>query len=173
MIAWILVGITLVAGYGWSARLLREQSGLTVLLGLAFSVGALTLIMLWEGLLGISFTLAGVALPYFSLMLPGFWRLKLRLPHLPATWSARFALLILVAISAAILFNSAYWPFFRPDALGIYQPSAQAMYATRALVPLTGADSLYRTYPVLVPLSYTYAYLASGWENEYLAKTIA
>ena len=47
------------------------------------------------------------------------------------------------------------------------------MYQTQTLVPLTGADSLYRAYPVLIPLNYTYAYFASGWENEYLAKTIA
>jgi 4-amino-4-deoxy-L-arabinose transferase-like glycosyltransferase len=38
---------------------------------------------------------------------------------------------------------------------------------------LTGADSLYRAYPVLIPLNYSYAYFASGWENEYLAKTTA
>src|SRR5690606_26909942 len=33
--------------------------------------------------------------------------------------------------------------------------------------------SLYDAYPILVPLNYAYAYFAAGWENEYLAKTIA
>lgn len=172
-IAWILVGLTLAAGYGWAARLLRQQDWLTVLLGLALGVGALTLIMFWESLLGISLTLAGIVLPYFALMLPGWWRVRPPLPHLPASWDRRFMLLILLAISAAVLFNGAYWPFYRDDTLGIYQPAAQMIYQTGALVPLTGADSLYRAYPVLVPLSYAYAYITSGWENEYLAKTIA
>ncbi len=173
MIAWLLVALTLIAGYGWSARLLPAQGWLTILLGLAFSVGALTLIMLWESLLGVPLTTAGIALPYFVLMLPGWWRIKRSLPRLPASWERRFMLLILLAISAAVLFNGAYWPFYRDDTLGIYQPAAATIFQTGALVPLTGADSLYHAYPVLVPLSYSYAYLASGWENDYLAKTIA
>lgn len=170
---WLLVLLTLAAGYGWSARLLREHGWLTVLLGLALGVGALTLIMLWEGLLGIRLTLATIVIPYFALMLPGWWRVRPPLPRLPASWDRRFLLLILLAISGAVLFNGAYWPFYRDDALGIYQPAAQTIYTTGALIPLTGADSLYRTYPILIPLTYTYVYLAAGWENEYLAKTIA
>lgn len=173
ILGWFLVGLTLVAGYGWSAHLLREQDWLTVLLGLTLSVGVLSLIMLWESLLSIPFSLIGIALPYFMLMLPGWWGIKLHLPAIPAGWTKRFALLILLAISALELFNGAYWPFYRDDTLGIYQPAAQAMYQTQTLVPLTGADSLYRAYPVLIPLNYSYAYFASGWENEYLAKTIA
>ena len=89
ILAWLLVGLTLAAGYGWSARLLREQSWLTVLLGLALSVGALTLIMLWEGLLGIPFSLIGIALPYFALMLPGWWRVRPSLPRIPSHWEKR------------------------------------------------------------------------------------
>ncbi len=173
MIGWLLVALTLCAGYGWSARLLNQSGWLTVLLGLAISIGALTLLMLWESLLGVRLTLLGIALPYFALMLPGWWRIKLARPHFPTSWDRRFALLILLAISAAVLFNGAYWPFFRDDALSIYQPAADAIYQTGALVPLTGADSLYRAYPVLIPLSYSYAYFAAGWENQYLAKTIA
>lgn len=173
VIAWIVVGLTLAAGCGWSARLLREQSWLTALLALAIGVGTLTLIMFWESLLGVSLTFAGIAAPYFALMLPGWWRVRPAVPRLPETWDRRFILLVLAAISAAVLFNGAYLPFYRDDTLGIYQPAAQAIYHTGALVPLTGADSLYRAYPVLVPLSYAYAYFVSGWENEYLAKTIA
>ncbi|MBI1256081.1 MAG: hypothetical protein GC204_01300 [Chloroflexi bacterium] len=170
---WLLVALTVAAGYGWAARLLREQNWLTVLLGLALSVGLLSLIMLWEGLLGISFSLVGISLPYFALMLPGWWRVRLSLPGIPARWEKRFALLILLTICALELFNGAYWPFYRDDTIGIYQPAAQAIYQTQTLVPLTGADSLYRAYPILIPLNYSYAYFASGWENEYLAKTIA
>ena len=173
MIGWLLVGLTLAAGYGWAARLLREQGWLTVLVGLAFSCGALTLLMLWEGLLGIPLSLGSVAIPYFLLMLPGWWRVKPPLPRLPATWAKRFVLLLLLGIGGAVLFNGAYLPFYRADTLGIYQPAAATIYRSGALVPLTGADSLYAAYPILVPLSYAYAYFAAGWENEYLAKTIA
>ncbi|HVU15105.1 MAG TPA: glycosyltransferase family 39 protein [Phototrophicaceae bacterium] len=173
MIAWIIVILTLAAGYGWSSRLLRENSGLALTLGLALSVGALTLIMFWESLLSLPLTFVGIALPYFVLMLPGWWRVRLPRLTLPSTWGQRFVLLILLVISAAILFNGAYWPFYRDDTLGIYAPAAQAIYQTRALVPLIGTDSLYRAYPVLIPLSYSYAYFAAGWQNEYLAKAIA
>ena len=173
MVGWLLVGLTLAAGYGWATRLLREQNWLTVLLGLALSVGVISMIMLWEGLLNISFSLIGIALPYFALMLPGWWHVRLSLPGIPSGWEKRFALLILLAVCALELFNGAYWPFYRDDTMGIYQPAAQSMYQTQTLVPLTGADSLYRAYPILIPLNYSYAYFASGWENEYLAKTIA
>jgi 4-amino-4-deoxy-L-arabinose transferase-like glycosyltransferase len=185
MIGWLIVGVTLAVGYGWAARLLRQkdslslylapyQSGwLTVLLGLALSVSALTLIMLAEGLLGIPLTLVGIAVPYFALMLPGWWRVRLTMPRLPSGWERRFALLLLLALSVAILFNGAYLPFSRDDTLGIYQPAAQAIYRMGALVPVSSTLNVYNTYPMLVQLSYAYAYFASGWENEYLAKTIA
>lgn len=173
MIAWLIVGLTLAAGYGWAARLLRAHGWLTVLLGLALAVGTLSTIMLWEGLAGLPLTLPGIALPCCAVLLPGWWRVRPPLPRWPATWIKRCALLLLLAIGAAVLFNGAYWPFHRDDTLGIYQPAAHAVYTTGALVPLTGADSLYKTYPLLVPLSYAYAYFAAGWENEYLAKTIA
>ncbi len=170
MIAWLLVGLTVAAGYGWAARLLREQGWLAVMLGISISIGALTLIMVAEALVGIPLTLAGITLPYFVLMLPAWWKFRPQIPQLPKTWTERLVLLVLLLIAGAILFNGAYWPFYRADAVGIYQPTAAAIFQTRALVPLTGADSLYHTYPILIPLTYTYAYLAAGWQNEYLAK---
>jgi 4-amino-4-deoxy-L-arabinose transferase-like glycosyltransferase len=78
----------------------------------------------------------------------------------------------LLVLAAAILFNAVYWPFSRADALGIYHPQAVEMTATRQLIPLIGADSLYRAYPMQIQLIYTYTYIASGWENEYLARLI-
>ena len=44
------------------------------------------------------------------------------------------------------------------------------MTATRALVPLPGADTLYEAYPILIPLTYTYAFQLAGWQHEYLAR---
>src|SRR3954470_24434838 len=115
ILGWLLVALTLIAGYGWAARLLREQTWLTALLGLALSVGVLSLIMLWEGFLSIHLSLGGIALPYFLVMLPGWWHAKLSLPSIPARWEKRFALLVLLAICALELFNGAYWPFYRDD----------------------------------------------------------
>jgi 4-amino-4-deoxy-L-arabinose transferase-like glycosyltransferase len=222
LLAYLLVSILIGAAYPWATWLLRSEVAAdmnlrvpssTVLqrltLTVALSVGVLTLVMLWEGIVGFAFTVVGITLPYLLLMLPGvvlWWRRRhksggivgarpsddgtraapLQTENLtsdlsedstrsPQKWSLalrNFSILILLAISAAILFNAAYWPFHRDDALGIYQPHAQTMYQLRTLVPLTGADSLYRTYPMLIPSAYAFAYLASGWENEYLANLI-
>lgn len=194
--AYILVFLVIAAAYPWAVWLLdqRQTLSLRLVVTLALSIGTLTLVMLWEGLLGIPFSTFGITLPYLLLMLPGmvlWWRSRgaahdvragLRpartdntssttIPHRTSVIK-RLPLLLLTAISAAILFNAVYWPFHRDDALGIYQPHAQAMYALRGLIPLTGADSLYLTYPMLIPSAYAYAYLASGWENEYLANLI-
>jgi 4-amino-4-deoxy-L-arabinose transferase-like glycosyltransferase len=196
--AYLLVAFVIVSAYPWAAWLLKSTSPVfTSVLMLALSIGALTLVMLWEGLLGIPFSIPGITLPYLLIMLLGvvlWWRGRgavldvgagLRsaptdnassTPMLKRSrWAnliQRLPLLLLVAVSAAILFNAVYWPFHRDDALGIYQPHARAMYELRGLLPLTGADSLYLTYPMLIPSAYAYAYLASGWENEYLANLL-
>jgi len=176
VLAWCLVGGLLLAAYPSAAWLLRRESQptLTLLLTLALGTGALSLVMFWEALLGIPFGVATITLPYLALMLPAFvwWmrqpkRLTLKLPELP-----RIALLILCLIGAAVLFNAAYFPFYRDDTLGIYQPQAQQMFQLGGLIPLTGADSLYLTYPPHMQLIYTFTYVASGWENDYLARVI-
>ncbi|PJF40199.1 MAG: hypothetical protein D6737_12530 [Chloroflexi bacterium] len=87
----------------------------------------------------------------------------------PMRWSI---ILLTSIISVAILFNAAYWPFSRDDTLGIYDFYGQQMTSDRTLPELTGADSLYRTYPMAIPLTYTFVYLVSGWHNEYLARVI-
>ncbi|MBC7814512.1 MAG: glycosyltransferase family 39 protein [Burkholderiales bacterium] len=207
--AWLLVAVVIVAGGGWAAWLLAQSrlkggGWLLATLTLALSVGAISLLMLWEGLIGIPFSLWGVTLPYLALALPGWWLwwrargawglnpklevvsgspLKGLAPTPPPNiemaaretgWIFRwFIVALLVIISAGVLFNAAYWPFYRDDTLGIYAPQAAAMYGTRALIPIDRIDVLYETYPMLMPLTYTYTYLASGWANEYLAKLVS
>jgi 4-amino-4-deoxy-L-arabinose transferase-like glycosyltransferase len=78
---------------------------------------------------------------------------------------------LLAAIALAVLFNAAYWPFTRDDAVGVYHPQAQTMAQTRSLLPVN-ATSLHDAYPMLIPLSYTFSYISSGWDNEYLARII-
>ncbi|NDJ62206.1 MAG: hypothetical protein GYB67_13855 [Chloroflexi bacterium] len=180
LLAWIVTLGLLPLAYPWSAWLLdrtpHADRVLKLTLTLALSVGALTLLMFWIGLIGISFDAALIVALYGVLMLPGvlLWRRRAARQH-PATRTAQstrlqgVALLILTVISAALLFNATYWPFYRDDAVAIYHEQARLLTDLRTLVPLTGADSLYRTYPTLVPLGYTFTYLLSGWPNEYLA----
>lgn len=186
--AWILSGLLLIIAYPWAKWLLaqnprRDSRWLTTLLTLALSTGTLTLGMFWESLLGITFETWGIVLPYTLLMLPGWilnapHLLKRELPtraHRCAPLqipSMRQIFLIspLVIISAAILFNAVYWPFSRDDAMGIYAPIAQQMADSRAIVPLPGNLTVYEAYPIHISLTYTFAYLASGWTNEYLAR---
>ncbi len=156
-----------------------DRRWLTWCVALALGIGVLTLLMFWESLLGLPLTVGGVTLLYALLALIG-WMLRRRLPRpisvaetLASTWPERLATLALIGIAAAILFNAAYWPFSREDAIGIYDAQAKQITATGAILPLTGPDSLYLAYPALMPLAYAYTYMASGWHNEYLARVLA
>jgi 4-amino-4-deoxy-L-arabinose transferase-like glycosyltransferase len=177
---WILVLILLAAAYPWAHWLLArspqpERGWLSLLLALALAVGALALTMFWQALVGIRLTLWSITLVYGLLMLPG-WVLNRgfgwTLPRSwrPDGWPVRIALLLLGIISTGILFNSLYWPFSRDDALAIYAHWAAYMTEHRALAELQGAFTVYEAYPILIPLTYTYAYLAAGWQHEFLAR---
>lgn len=183
LFAWFAVVLLIVAAYPWARVLLvrrpEEDSRLlayTLTPGLA--IGALTLIMFWLGILGIRFNAASIGLPYATLCLLGLWLWAKANQMSPDASSSHILipyplfLIPAILIAAAILFNAAYWPFSRDDTLGIYQPFAQMMAESRSLVPLTGADSLYRAYPMALPLAYAFTYILSGWENEYLARVI-
>jgi hypothetical protein len=187
LLPWVFVLFMLCAAYPWASWLttrspLPAGRGLRWLTALALGVGLLTLLMFWMSAAGIPYAFPGAILLYLIIMLAGWnvWRNGRRTPTLearprrtpPAHWARTGALMIIALIGAAVLFTSLYWPFYRDDALGIYRPQAAEMYRTGALIPLTGADSLYKTYPMLVQLAYTYAYITAGWEHEYLAKLI-
>ncbi len=184
LLAWVLVGCVSLAAYPWAAWLLakspRNDGGwLTLLVGFALSVGALTLLMFWEAVIGIPFNLWAITLPYALLVLIG-WVLWRRQPLLPRvapnsetrSWPFWIVVAILAIVSAAIVFNAAYWPFSRDDALGIYGRYGRLMWITGSLVSFERDDAFYQTYPVLVSLTYTYTYLVSGWQNEYLARVL-
>lgn len=98
---------------------------------------------------------------------------ELRTPNLElrTRYSSLVTRYCLLAIALAVVFNAAYWPFTRDDAVGVYHPQAQTMAQTRTLLPINDT-SLHDAYPMLVPLSYTFAYIACGWDNEYLARII-
>lgn len=180
LIPWLLTVVVLAAAYPWAAWALARAPqpaglALTLCLTLALSASALTQLMLWQAALGLSFDLWGITLPYLLLMLPGWalWRRtgaplpRLARPQGALAWTA---LAVCALVGAAVLFNAVYWPFSRDDALSIYNHFGLWMYQHRTIAPLAGAATLYEAYPVLIPLTYTYAYLASGWPNEYLAR---
>ena len=180
LFAWLLCGLLLAAFIPAACALLagreRPALGLTAALTLAFFAGAVSLVVLWEGLLSIPFSALGITVPVLALSMPGWWAWRKAgrpLPRRPVL--SRWELLALVLtglIAAAILFNSLVIPFYRDDTLGIYLPQAQALFETRALLPLTGADSLYLAYPMLNQHLIAFTFMASGWENDYLAKAL-
>lgn len=173
---WGVTALLIAVAYFWAAALVGRGGLLTYVVTLAFGTGGIALVMFWSAFLTGGWTLAGIIIAYgiFAAVGVAFWR---QVPDHSVQFSASRlewgSIAIILLIAAAVLFNGAYYPFSKADALGIYHPAALAMTQTGTLQPLTGADSLYRTYPVLVPLNYTFAYLVSGWENEYLAKALA
>ncbi len=181
LIAWALIALLFASAYPLARGLLLRSPiddgcALDAALTLSLAVGLLTLIMLVLGLLRIGFSILSVGLPYVLIVGIGGWLLNRGTVAIRQHGHGRsryvIAAVLVGLVSLAVLFNAAYWPFSRDDALGIYVPFAQEMAGTRTLVPLTGADSLYRAYPMALPLAYAFTYIVSGWENEYLARTI-
>jgi Dolichyl-phosphate-mannose-protein mannosyltransferase len=186
--AWILTGLLLIIAYPWAAWLLaqnprRDSHWLTVMLTLAISTGTLTLVMFWMSLLGVPLETWNIIRPYGVLMGLGWLiggrklneaRIAMRKQGISTqrtpSFMAILAAIPLILIGAAILFNAVYWPFSRPDALGIYALFGEQMANLRGIVPLPGNDTLYEAYPIHISLTYVFAYLASGWTNEYLAR---
>ena len=184
---WLWLAIVILAAMPWALwcggrRENGVSSALVVCLCLSISLGCLTLLMFAFGVIGISLHFWVITLPYLATMAIGgglAWRDRgqLALLHLwPKSWARRGIWLMCATIAIAQLINAGYWPFFRDDALGIYSHYASEIYETRALVSLKGkVDIAYRydSYPMMLPLTYTYAYLSAGGEQEYLAKTLA
>ncbi|MBK8026517.1 MAG: glycosyltransferase family 39 protein [Chloroflexi bacterium] len=154
---------------------------MTLTLTVALAAGVVALILFWSALLTGHWTLAGVSVVYCLFAAAGVivWFARRRVRRSPLRDAAGSltriewgAIALIGVIAAAILFNSAYFPFSRPDALGIYRPAALDMFQRGSIQPLIGAESLYRAYPILVPLNYAMVYTLAGWEQDYLAKTV-
>jgi 4-amino-4-deoxy-L-arabinose transferase-like glycosyltransferase len=183
--AWAVVALVLVAPYPTTIWLLRRSPlpasrWLALIVAVGLGIGILTWLMMLEGMLGIPFQVWVILLPYLLIFAPGtflWWRgckPKIDSPSaVPSTRIVFIGRLVVIVVSAAVLLNAIYWPFYKVDAVGIYADQAHFMYATRGLIPLNLTFySYYQAYPMLVQLSYTFTYLASGWEDPYLAKVI-
>jgi len=172
---WIAAVLLPAALLPLSAALLpRAGFLLTATIALALSGMLTAAITFTLGVIGVPLTALTILLPYAAITAIGTTAARSRLrPCLSLTLPRRGWPLLIVGISAgAALINALVWPFNTDDALGIYQPQAQAIYQTGAILPLTGADSLYRAYPMLIQYHYAAIYFAAGWEHEYAAKLL-
>lgn len=173
-------------GVRWLLRrgALPTSRGVALLTAAGIGVGGVTLLMLWQGLLGIPFQFGGIFIPYLLICAFGAWlwwrERNTALASISSDAEAsprlmsRAGAFIAIVVSVAALLNAVYWPFYKPDAVGIYADQAHFIYATNGLIPLDIPDySYYQAYPMLVPLAYSFSYYAAGWENPYLAKVIS
>ncbi len=180
LLAWGLSALLLALAYPLAQALLRRSPlgstrPLALALTLALSTGILTTGLFWQMLIGIRPTLLTALAPGLLITLPFAlrWRPDRAQVNPPANHSQlRRALSVGVALLAlGILFNAAYWPFHGDDVMGIYGRYGKLMADTRALVPFAGRDdAFYQAYPIHIPLTYTFAFIASGWDNDYLAR---
>jgi hypothetical protein len=182
LLAWPLTLIGLVAMYGWARWLLHNADDPpgAILIGtttLALSGGALSLAMLWPGLLGLPVDWRIAALIAAPLALAGWiiWRRgQPRATHAQGhTAGARDPLRLIawgvvIVICALIVFNAAYWPFSIDDSLSIYAWFGKHIARSGALP----VGDLYETYPMAVPLLYAFSHQAAGWIDEGLARLI-
>lgn len=185
LLAWVVLLLLTPAAYPLAKALLAgasEQRALVWATAAGLAVGILTQIMFWMGIAGIRFDVLTITIVYGAVVALGTWMFrKAHLGHasprdptperLPRKIRTIY-LLCIGLVAFAVLFNAVYWPFTRDDVVALYHPFAQQMAHTGALIPLSDGENLHNMYPMLVPLSFTYAYLASGWENEYLARLL-
>ncbi len=176
-----LWGLAFAAPWAWWLLPPRQRTGVTLaLLTLALSLGALTLGMLalsLAGALSLGAVRAGM-LGLFGVGAAVCWRAGARpaWPRMRAGGIGRAIrrhplaagiLAVIGGLAALIALNALYWPFYAPDAVSIYADQSRIIYQARALPQDEG---LYELYPMLLPLSHTYAYLVAGALDEYLAK---
>src|SRR5689334_8958543 len=185
VVAWPLTLLMLTCMYPWARWLLHraERTALipadnTILLALTtlgLSVGLLSLIMLWIGLLGIRIDWRIAAVVCIAIGAIGFllrdkpYLLRdeplVAVPPQPLQELKCWATIIIIAVIALVLFNAVYCPFHRDDAIVIYASYGKSISLTGNLP----VGNLYETYPMLVPLSYAFTHQAAGWIDEHLA----
>ncbi len=172
--AWLLALLALSSQWFWARALLRGDLPLAALTALGLGGGAISLAVLWQGLLGATITaqttlavcLALGALGWlYGRRVGGDWE-RLEAPYrLPAQ---RAAIAVLLLMAALCLFNAAYWFYNRDDAIAIYARFGKQIALTGALPPLS-AESLYEAYPMFLSSLYAFAHQLSGAFDDSLA----
>ncbi|MEO0562114.1 MAG: hypothetical protein AAF125_08370 [Chloroflexota bacterium] len=168
------------AAWGWARTAAHHstataKTALTVTLVPLLWGGVLSLIGFYGALMGLELHATGSLVVYAVAMVPG-WVLAARVGALAPGGSPRRAdlapILVLLAVSGAVIFNALYLPFYRDDALGIYVPFAVELAETGALAPITPTRNLYELYPQLMSFLYAHVYQLAGWANPYVARLV-
>ncbi len=179
--------LTLLAACLWlwpfTRRVLRSSpyfEPLAFFTGVGLSLGILSLLMLWLGLLPGAWLRAEIVLPIPWIGLSvSVWLARKQIAAWRPAWPARreFNLrwwlsvdavplwlgLICIGALAIITLNLVSYPFYRDDVLSRYAPNARTLF-TQAHIP----DSL-TGYPLGVQLLYTFGFMAAGAVNDHLA----
>ncbi len=186
VLAWPLTLLALAFMYPWARWLLhncdpdRRTFLLTALTTLGLSVGVLSQVMLWQGLLGLRIDWRTTALVCAVLGVVGWVILRKTSPPVPLSAGREgeklrfrlnfkaFAVILIGVMIGLILFNAVYWPFGIGDAIAIYGWFGKQIAMTGQLPQGT----LYELYPMLTPLSYAFTHQAAGWIDEHLEALI-
>lgn len=173
--AWVLLLFMFSFMFPWAHLLLRNNSSilLLVLTTFGFSIGTLTLAMLWLNLTGlavdwrVTFAICSACCLIGIIVLSRIYPLR----RLPTFTRPSFSFIVIAIMSGLVLGNAVYWPFAIDDSVTIYAWYGKFIAQTQHL-PTLSNSSLYEAYPMLVPLAYAFTHQASGWINEYLAAAI-
>jgi len=151
------------------------------LTALSLSMGLLTIVMMWAGLLPgslvrplvpLTVIIGGLGIGLFYnrdwIELKGWWSaLRHSLANLIRLDFDSLLLWILIIVLAIMLINTLYYPFIGDDTLSRYGLQAKWIY-TQHRIP----ESL-SGYPPLAPLTIVSTWFAAGGVNEHLAKLFA
>lgn len=150
------------------ASRLTDDAFVFLILSISLSLYVLTFFLFLTGALGFPFHLTPAILftilvflvqqALFEVRAP-----KFRLPSFSPLDKAVLALILFVLL--LLSFRTLYFPFIAEDTLGRYGLEAKYMYFSRKLMSMND-------YPLMIPLSYLYAYLSFGGVYEHLAKLI-
>ena len=172
MIVFSVLGMMVLASVGWSRTFTHPTTPTTPLLmfltALALSIGGVTSLMLYIGLVNLPVVLSTVLTPYALIMGIG-WLVAWRSSPLPTVGIPPLFWWIILPISFTVLFNGLYWGFYREDTLGIYAPFARELFHTHHLIPINAERNLYELYPQLASMSAALIYWLAGNDTTPLA----
>lgn len=155
-----------------------ENDGIAILTySFALSLGFLSIFLFYLGVfLKSFFDIKVIAFILLAIFLLGNFLKKQKAAKYVLFKREDLPFLILLSFPLfLIFFNSVYYPFVEWDAVTNYSYAAKKIFLYKGLdgFRLPGIPGSFITsYPLLVPLSYVYVYLANGGINEHLAKLI-
>jgi hypothetical protein len=198
LLAWPLTILALTFMYPWVCWLLcrsgRSNKLLATVTTLGLSLGTLSQVMLWQGLIALRIDWRITVVLCAGISVVGWVVIRRTTSRVmepvgadpprrqpppvgaglrPALnfWRfdlTTFAVILIGVMAGLMLFNAVYWPFGIDDAIAIYASFGKQIAQTGQLP----RGTLYELYPMLVPLSYAFTHQAAGWIDEHLAALI-